>query len=318
MRLLLSFFLFTTWMFADAHILIYHRFGDDRYPSTNISLQNLREQFKYFNENGYEIVPLKKLIQKVKNSEYIPDNWLVLTIDDGYKSFYKNGFPIFKEFGYPFTLFVYVEASQKKYGDYMSFDDIKDVQNWGAEIGYHSYSHKYMTYLNESEIKDDFEKGIQIFEHNLGYKPQYFSYPYGEYNQTITNMAKEYGLEASFNQNSGAVSASSSIGDLDRIPSMDGTNLKAMLSSRYLKADFIQPLTYPSNSILDNVIAKIDSNSTSAQLYISGLGSMRVDVSDGIIDVNISKKLIKRRVRVIINDGHKTTTQMIIKDKNVR
>ena len=71
--------------FADAHIFNYHRFDDDRHPSTNISSKNLREQFDYFKEKGYEIVPLSKLVDTIKNGEPVSDSWVVLTVDDGYK-----------------------------------------------------------------------------------------------------------------------------------------------------------------------------------------------------------------------------------------
>ena len=48
----LTFFAAAQFALADAHIFNYHRFDDDRHPSTNISSKNLREQFEYFKEKG--------------------------------------------------------------------------------------------------------------------------------------------------------------------------------------------------------------------------------------------------------------------------
>lgn len=59
------------------------------------------------------MVPLEKIIEKLKRKETIPSNWVALTIDDAYKSFYTQGLPLFKEYNYPFTLYVYVKATQK-------------------------------------------------------------------------------------------------------------------------------------------------------------------------------------------------------------
>ena len=98
---------------ANAHIFIYHRFNDSKHESTNTTLQELEKEFEYFKTNNYVVVPLSKIIEKLNNKEVIPDNWVSLTIDDSYKSFYENGLPIFKKYNYPFTLFVYVEATEK-------------------------------------------------------------------------------------------------------------------------------------------------------------------------------------------------------------
>lgn len=76
-----------TFALADAHILVYHRFDEPRHASTDISIQNLRAQFEYFKNNGYEVVKLSRLVDAVNAGEPIPDNWIVITIDDGYKAF---------------------------------------------------------------------------------------------------------------------------------------------------------------------------------------------------------------------------------------
>ena len=88
--------IFAATLWADAHIFVFHRFNDSRYPTTNTSLEALRGQFEYFKKNGYEVVPLSKLVDALHAKKEIPDNWVVLTIDDNYKSFYDHGLSVFK------------------------------------------------------------------------------------------------------------------------------------------------------------------------------------------------------------------------------
>ena len=59
---------------ANAHIFIYHRFGDSKHESTNTSLEELEKEFIYFKNNGYEVVPLTKIIDKLKRKEEIAEN----------------------------------------------------------------------------------------------------------------------------------------------------------------------------------------------------------------------------------------------------
>ncbi|MCK9338355.1 MAG: polysaccharide deacetylase family protein, partial [Arcobacteraceae bacterium] len=186
---------------ADATIFVYHRFGDDKHPSTNTSLTQLKNDFEYFRKNNYEVVPLSTLVKTIQDGKEVPTNWVVLTIDDAYKSFYTNGLEIFKEYGYPFTLFVYVKATDQKYGDFMTWDMLKDVLPYG-EVELHSYSHPRLTNLTIEQIKADTQKSYEIFEKKMGYKPKFYAYPYGEYNDNVKEAIKDSGFEAILNQSS--------------------------------------------------------------------------------------------------------------------
>ena len=101
MRYLFFIIISFSYLWANAHIFVYHRFVDDRYPSANTSKEELIKQFEYFKQNNYQVVPLEKIIEKLKKNEDIPSKWLALTIDDAYKSFYEHGLEIFKQYNYP-------------------------------------------------------------------------------------------------------------------------------------------------------------------------------------------------------------------------
>ena len=128
MKYLFLLLISTSYIFANAHIFVYHRFADDRYQSTNTTINELTKQFDYFKENNYEVVPLSKILDKLEKKEKIPNKWIALTIDDAFKSFYENGLPLFKKYKYPFSLYVYVEASEKNYSDFMTWEQIKIIE----------------------------------------------------------------------------------------------------------------------------------------------------------------------------------------------
>ena len=105
---------------------------------------------------------------------------ILLTIDDGFTSFYQNAWPYLKERKIPFILFVSTEAVGN-YG-YMSWDQIKEIEKEGfAFIGNHSHSHEYLIKYDFNKFKKDIDTSIKIFNKNLGYNPIFFSYPFGEY-----------------------------------------------------------------------------------------------------------------------------------------
>ncbi|MFV0481025.1 MAG: polysaccharide deacetylase family protein [Campylobacteraceae bacterium] len=302
------------YLFADAHIFIYHRFNDDRYPTTSVTNEVLREHFTYLKDNNYTVIPLKDIVNKIEANESIPDKWIALTIDDGYKSFIENGLAIFKEFNYPFSVFIYVEATEKKYSDFLTWDDIKNIKNEGGDIEYHSYSHAHMTRMNEASLKEDFKKGIDIFEKNLGFKPKYFSYPYGEFNENTLNIAKEFGFSAILNQNSGAITKNSDIYSLDRPAIVGETNLRQILSQKFLEATWFEPKVFPKDGNLTKIDLHVNTNSLAAKLYITGLGWRDIKVQNGTISEEINEKLTNKRTRIIVRVGNSVSTKIITKD----
>lgn len=297
---------------ADAHIFVYHRFGDTRHPSTNTSIKELRKEFNYFKTHGYKIVKLETLINALKEKKEIPNNWIVLTIDDNFKSFYKKGLPVFKEFKYPFTIFLYLKATEEGYKDYTSFAQLREIAKYGS-FEYHSYGHGHMANMSEKEIKEDFDKGLAIFKKELGVKPKYFVYPYGEYNPLLKKITKEYGFEAVLNQNMGAVSKGTNIFDIDRCALVGKPRLTTYLKFKELQnVKILEPKSYPKDGVLTRVKAEVDKSAKKAYIYIRGHGWRAVKVKDGIIDYKTSKKLKGKRMKIGIQVGQRVKVKVFM------
>lgn len=313
MRYFLLLFLLCFDLFADAKVFVYHRFGDSKHQSTNTSLKDLEKQFIYFKNNGYKVVPMLKIIEKLNKKEKIPEKWIALHIDDSYKSFYTNALKLFKKYNYPFTLFVYVKATEDKYGDFMSWEEIKDTSKYG-QIALHSYAHKHLTHLSNKEIFEDTKKSYKIFTEKLGFKPKAYVYPYGEYNQRVKKIIKSFNFEYIANQNLGNVNSNSDKYDLNRIALVGKINLKQKLKYKTLDAKWIEPKEYPKNGILKRIRVKISPKIKNAKLYISAYGWQDIKVKNGIIDIKLNKKLKLARNRVAIStDYYKISSKLLIK-----
>jgi len=299
------------YLSANAHVFVYHRFGDDRHQSTNTTLKELEKEFIYFKENGYIVVPMMDIVNKVKNKEEVPSNWVAFNIDDSYKSFYENGLPLFKKYNYPFTLFVYVEATEKKYSDFMTWEQIKEASKYG-EISLHSYAHKHLTHLSNKEIFDDTKKSYEMFVNKLGFKPLGYVYPYGEYDQRVKEEIKKFNFEYIANQSSGSVNSKSDVFDLNRVALVGNVNLKQKLKYKTLEATWIEPKQYPKDGILKRVKVKVNPKYKKMKLYLSGHGWKDIKVKDGIIDVNLNKKLKLSRNRVAISPDYYTISSKLL------
>jgi len=313
MRFGLLLALYTLSLFADAHLFVFHRFDDTRHPSTSTSLQTLRAEFQYLKDNHYKVISLKRLHTALEEGEDISDKWVVLTIDDTFKSFYTNGLDVFKEFNYPFTLFVYVQATVGHYGDYMSWAQIEEASRYG-EIGFHSYGHPHLVGLSTQKIKDDTKKGLTLMQKHLGFVPEYYAYPYGEYNPRVRQTIETFNFKLIINQNAGAVDKKSDKFDLDRIALTGENTLKRKLRIKTLPTEWIYPKTWPKNSTITSLKARLPSKVKNIEYYISGQGWNRAKLTQGLLDVTIDKKLKFFRTRIFLKDGHRQSSIILVKE----
>ena len=311
MKYFLLLFIFSFYLQANGNIFVYHRFGDERHKSTNTTLQELEKEFEYFKTNNYKVVTVSQIAQKIRNGEDIPENWVAFSIDDAYKSFYTNALNIFKKYNYPFTLFVYVESTQKKYPDFMTWEEIKETSKYG-EIALHSYGHKHLTKLSNEEIFDDTKKAYDMFVEKLGFKPLGYTYPFGEYDERVKDVIKKFDFEYIANQNNGSVNSKSDIFDINRVALVGDVNLKEKLKYKTLEANWIEPKEYPKDGILKHVKVQVDPSIKNAKLFISTYGWQDIKVKNGIIDVKLNKKLNLNRNRVAISTDYYTISNKLL------
>ena len=194
---------------------MYHRFDENKYPSTNIRTQIFLKHIEEINKLNSKFINFQEFKEILKTS--IDRNYILLTIDDAFSSFYENAWPILKNKKIPFILFVSTQEIGK-YG-YMSWDQIKEIEKSNlVTIGNHSHSHEYLIDWSDSKIYYDIEASIKIFTENLGYSPQVFSYPFGEYSTNLKQITSNLNFKYAFGQHSGAIDITKDLLELPRFP----------------------------------------------------------------------------------------------------
>jgi peptidoglycan/xylan/chitin deacetylase (PgdA/CDA1 family) len=194
--------------------LMYHRFNENAYPSTNIRMDIFKQQIKIIRNLKYSFYDPKDLEKNFYTSKI--EKKILITIDDAFSSFYESAWPYLKEQKIPFILFVSTESVGKN--GYMTWDQIKELDNEPiAYIGNHSHTHGYLVELENENFINDINTASNIFKKRLGYNPIFFSYPFGEYSLFI----KEYiskNFEFSFGQHSGVIDVNKDRYELPRFP----------------------------------------------------------------------------------------------------
>lgn len=316
---------------GNATVFIYHRFGEDRYPSTNIAVDRFQEQLAYLRNSNYQVLSLSGLIQKLTEGRPLPNKTAVITIDDGYKSVYKKAWPVLKAFDFPFTVFLYVKATDNGHWDYMTWDQVRELQAEGVDFQDHGYSHHHLSVrpagMSDEEyrawIRKDLTTSSQIMLKNLGYKPAFLAVPYGEYNRTIRDEAKALGYRALFTQDPGSVSKDTDLFSIPREPILgidwstmahfemvlkrvdlpisemepESGSLKESMPPRF-KAKLLYPERYKSGTL---------------GIYVSELGWQPADLEEGYVSIVNTHPLRRQFNRVAVSGREKLSGQTAIR-----
>ena len=194
--------------------IMYHRFNEFKYPSTNISMDIFKEHVDLILDANLTFYHPKDFI----NEFDIPkkEKKILLTVDDAFQSFYDNAWPYLKKNKIPFVLFV----STKPVGNngYMNWEQIKEIERseFGV-IGHHSHSHDYLIDKSEEVFLSDIKSSNRIFKERLGYVPTLFSYPFGEYSGFMRDYISQ-NFKIAFGQHSGIIDVNKNRFELPRFP----------------------------------------------------------------------------------------------------
>ena len=199
-----------------AVIFMYHKFDISKYPSTNITIDQFEDHLLEFSQSKYNVKSLDYIVDTIINDGSLPINTIGISIDDADRSFLTIAWPKFKEKGFPVTLFVTTSTIVKGNKNYLNWDEIRQLKEEGVTIGAHSHTHGHLANFTVEDFKNEIERSNKIFLKELGEIPNLFAYPYGETDEKLINLLKDYKFKVAFGQHSGVINETSNFYYLPR------------------------------------------------------------------------------------------------------
>jgi len=185
-------------------ILVYHNLDPQPKGRLVQSAASFEQQMRYLKTEGYHTLTLAEFLEFTRLGRQLPKKSVVLTFDDGYKSFKQYAYPVLKELGFTATLFVYTDyvgAGRNA----LSWADIKGLQTEGFDIQAHSKTHSDLRRA-PGETAAQFEQRMHAelaqpreqFRRQLGQAPETIAYPYGRWDADVLKQVKATGYVAAF------------------------------------------------------------------------------------------------------------------------
>ncbi len=294
-----------------AVILMYHRFGETKFPSTNIQLKQFDNHIKELTNGTYNVLPVRDIMAAIQNGKDLPDRTVGITIDDGYRSIYTEAWPRLNNAGLPFTVFVATDPIDHGSNNYMSWDQIRELKKSGVDISGHTSSHNHMPASNPERNKYELKKSKARMVAELGKAPEMFAYPFGEASEQVQKLVQKNGYNLAFGQHSGVVNSTTSAYYIPRFALNenydDMRRLRLVLNALPLSVTNITPAdpllitNNPPN--LGFTVTSTKKNLHRLSCFSSSEGRVRVERFSGLkgatrIEIRMTSAFPKGRTRI--------------------
>lgn len=194
-------------------ILNYHRVGRPpstvRYRGMYVTPQHLAWHIRLLKIAGFEFVTVSEGVKRGCGAKLV-----ALTFDDGYADNFELGLPVLDAARVPGTVYVvtgdigktnviWPEAGDKVSSQLMTWDQLKQLEKKGWEIGSHAADHVHLARRPKDEQRVFIHSSWQDFERELGHPPYSFAYPYGSYNADTIKILEDLECRAAVTIQSG-------------------------------------------------------------------------------------------------------------------
>jgi peptidoglycan/xylan/chitin deacetylase (PgdA/CDA1 family) len=211
-------------------ILMYHSIESMPKSTVMRSLHVPTNRFKFqmwlINILGYKglsIRHLKPYLNGEKSGKVVG-----ITFDDGYQNNLINAAPVLKKYDFSATCYLV----SKCLGTFNTWDADKgitqsqlmstsEIQEWldlGMDIGAHTQTHADLTKISEKQVKVEIYESKKSLEKKFNISIVDFCYPFGRFNESISNIANSAGYSSATTMIRGRANTQSNQFKLPRIP----------------------------------------------------------------------------------------------------
>lgn len=169
-------------------IIYYHDIVENGkgYSYQKVEKEHFESQMKFLNDNGYQSILFEDM------EKPLPNNAVLVTFDDGFKSVYENAVPIMEKYNIKGNIFLPTKYIEEKNPYFMSWDVIKKICDTEKfSVAAHTHEHVDIRTLDDKSMNEEILKSEYLFEKRLNVHVNAFCMPYGKYDyKSIKNLKK--------------------------------------------------------------------------------------------------------------------------------
>lgn len=152
----------------------------------------LEEQLQLLKSSGFTAITFDELAAGFAGAP-LPPKPIILTFDDGYEDFYLNAYPLLTKYQMKGTEFI--PTGLIGGGLFMTWGQIEEMSHSPyVTFEAHSIHHYYMPQISDGAMVEEAAESKRVLESHVGYKVNWFCYPYGAFNDRVVTAVKQAGF----------------------------------------------------------------------------------------------------------------------------
>ena len=171
-------------------VIVYHSIRPS-FPEETLEMKRystephiFEQELVFLKESGYHVISFKEMLDYFDQGIPLPAKPVILTFDDGWRNQYVYAFPLLKKYGFTGTFFVFTNAMKNK--NFMSWDELREMDAAGMTIAGHSKTHPYLTKIfDPNTLTEEIADSKKILEEQIGKPVVAFAYPFGSLNAAV-------------------------------------------------------------------------------------------------------------------------------------
>ncbi len=189
-------------------VLMYHKVSPNRgrkAEKLRVSPERFDWQMKYLFSHGYRTISASQLLDFCQGKGSLPERTIIISFDDGYEDNFTQAFPILEKYDFKAIIFLVSrwvgstsQWDKRESVPLLNWDEIREMSQAGFEFGSHSCTHQLLPSLRPEEMRQEIEQSKTVLEERLGKEAQFFSYPWGKFDEKVKDAVKSCGYRASF------------------------------------------------------------------------------------------------------------------------
>ncbi len=292
---------------SSAVVFVYQRIGEDAVPQGNISIEQFEEHISELKKGGYSVLPLSKIIDAVKSNTPLPPKTVAITFEGAYQATLANAVPLLDDAQMPFTVFFSSDELDDSSTGHMTWDQLKKLKKDKlAGLGILPATYEHLVNQTPEKSAELINRAVSRYREMLGEEPDFFAYPYGEFNNALRKQIGGYKFKAAFGQQSGVVYNGADLTALPRFTMTDeyGDLDRFLLTAHALPLPVIDVV--PDDMVITQnpptigfTITPELTNLAKLSCFASDTGKLPLThIDNNRIEIRLTEALTDRRTRI--------------------
>jgi peptidoglycan/xylan/chitin deacetylase (PgdA/CDA1 family) len=226
---------------ADLPVVMFHYVGplppnpDIFRKDLTVSSELLEGVLKYLADQQATTVSFGDVLEHYAGGPELPKRSAILTFDDGYDNAYTEAFPLLQKYGMTGTFYIITDFVGRP--NYLTWDQIVEMDAAGMTIGAHTLTHPDLTQISPAELRRQLVESKHALEEHLGHPVVHLSYPAGKYNAATIAATKAAGYATAVTVVHGLAHPASAPFEITRVRA-HGADSAAALNARLTPASW--------------------------------------------------------------------------------